>query len=61
MIEQLEAVKNLILSEVNVKEIEFITDTSTVLVKRIKPDFKKLGPKYGKLMKQIAESVRRRL
>jgi isoleucyl-tRNA synthetase len=57
MIEQLEAVKNLILSEVNVKNIEFISDTSTVLVKRIKPDFKKLGPKYGKLMKQIAEAI----
>jgi isoleucyl-tRNA synthetase len=57
MIEQLEAVKNLILSEVNVKELEYITDTSAILVKRIKPDFKRLGPKYGKLMKQIAESV----
>jgi isoleucyl-tRNA synthetase len=55
--EQIEAVKNLILSEVNVKELEYITDTSAILVKRIKPDFKKLGPKYGKLMKQIAESV----
>jgi isoleucyl-tRNA synthetase len=54
---QVEAVKNLILSEVNVKELEYITDTSAILVKRIKPDFKKLGPKYGKLMKQIAESV----
>jgi isoleucyl-tRNA synthetase len=57
MTEQLDAVKNLILSEVNVKELEYITDTSAILVKRIKPDFKRLGPKYGKLMKQIAESV----
>jgi isoleucyl-tRNA synthetase len=57
MIEQIEAVKNLILSEVNVKELEYITDTSAILVKRIKPDFKKLGPKYGKLMKQIAKSL----
>jgi isoleucyl-tRNA synthetase len=57
MIGQVEGVKNLILSEVNVKELEFITDTSAILVKRIKPDFKKLGPRYGKLMKQIAESV----
>jgi isoleucyl-tRNA synthetase len=57
MTEQIEAVKNLILSEVNVKELEYITDTSAILVKRIKPDFKKLGPKYGRLMKQIAESV----
>jgi len=57
MTRQVEAVKNLILSEVNVKELEYITDTSAILVKRIKPDFKKLGPKYGKLMKQLAESV----
>jgi isoleucyl-tRNA synthetase len=54
---QIDAVKNLILSEVNVKELEYITDTSAILVKRIKPDFKKLGPKYGKLMKQISDSV----
>jgi len=42
---------------VNVKELEFMTDTAAILVKRIKPDFKKLGPKFGKLMKQIAEAV----
>ena len=53
MIEQLDAVRNIILSEVNVKEIEYITDTTGVLVKRIKPNFKTLGPKYGKYMKQI--------
>ena len=57
MKEQVEAVKNLILSEVNVKELEYITDTAGILVKRIKPDFKKLGPRYGKLMKQIAEFI----
>ena len=54
---QIDAVKNLILAEVNVKELEYITDTSNILVKRIKPDFKKLGPKYGKLMKSIAETI----
>ena len=48
MIRQLDAVKNIILSEVNVKEIEYITDTTGVLVKKIKPNFKTLGPKYGK-------------
>jgi isoleucyl-tRNA synthetase len=54
---QIDAVKALILSEVNVKELEYITDTAGILVKRIKPDFKKLGPKFGKLMKQIAEAI----
>lgn len=57
MIAQLDAVKNIILSEVNVKEIEYITDTTGVLVKRIKPNFKTLGPKYGKYMKQISALV----
>ena len=52
---QVESVRNLILSEVNVKELEYITDTSNILVKRAKPDFKKLGPRFGKLMKPIAE------
>jgi len=54
---QVEAVKPLILSEVNVKYIEYIDDTADFLLKRIKPNFKKLGPKYGKLMKEIAENL----
>lgn len=54
---QLEAVKDIILSEVNVKEVEYITDTTGVLVKKIKPNFKTLGPKYGKYMKQISAAV----
>lgn len=54
---QVEAVKNLILSEVNVKELEFITDASEILVRKVKPNFKALGPKYGKLMKQIAAAI----
>ena len=57
IIPQLDAVKNIILSEVNVKEIEYITDTTGVLVKRIKPNFKTLGPKYGKYMKQISARI----
>lgn len=48
------AAKTLIMNEVNVKEIELITNTAGVIVKRIKPNFKTLGPKYGKYMKQIA-------
>lgn len=51
---QVEAIKLLVMSEVNVKDIEFLTDTTGVLVKKIKPNFKTLGPKYGKMMKQIA-------
>ncbi|MDR2887443.1 MAG: class I tRNA ligase family protein, partial [Bacteroidales bacterium] len=53
----IDAVKNLIMAEVNVKAIEYIDDTSSLLVKKIKPDFKKLGPRYGKLMKDISEAV----
>ena len=54
---QLKDVQNLILSEVNVKEVEYLQDTIGVLVKSIKPNFKALGPKYGKMMKQIAAVV----
>ncbi|MBP5366504.1 MAG: isoleucine--tRNA ligase [Bacteroidales bacterium] len=55
--EQIESVKNLILTEVNIKEVEFLTDTEGVLVKKIKPNFKTLGPKYSKLMKGIAAEI----
>jgi len=54
---QLEEVEDLILSETNVKELEYLVDTTGVLVKSIKPNFKTLGPKYGKIMKQIAATV----
>lgn len=53
----IEAVADLIKSEVNVKEIELLDDASGILVKQIKPNFKVLGPKYGKEMKQIAAEV----
>lgn len=56
MKKQLQKVENLILSEVNVKEIEYLSDDNNVLVKKIKPNFKTLGPRYGKLMKQIAQT-----
>ena len=52
--ERFEAVKELILAEVNVKEVEFIDDTASILVRKIKPNFKTLGPRYGKLMKEIS-------
>lgn len=54
---ELEAVSDLIKSEVNVKEIELLDDASGILVKQIKPNFKTLGPKYGKDMKLIAAEV----
>ncbi|TDT41988.1 isoleucyl-tRNA synthetase [Maribacter spongiicola] len=55
--EEIEAVSELIKSEVNVKEIQLLDDASGILVKRIKPNFKTLGPKFGKEMKQIAQVV----
>lgn len=54
---QLKAVQDLILSEVNVKEMELISEESGILVKKIKPNFKILGPRYGRLMKQIAGAL----
>ena len=52
--EQLEQVKSIILNEVNVKEAEFISDTTGIITKKIKPNFKTLGKVYGKQMKEIA-------
>ncbi len=53
----LEAVKGLVLNEVNVKEMRFVDNTEGILVKKIKPDFKKLGPRYGKIMKALAATI----
>ena len=53
----IEAVKVLIMSEVNVKEIKFVDGAAGVLVKKVKCDFKKLGPKFGKQMKAVAAAV----
>ena len=55
--ENLIHVKNLILSEVNVKELELISEDNDILVKSIKPNFKTIGPKYGKHMKAIASLI----
>ena len=55
--ESIEAVKPLILNEVNVKDMKFVDNTAGILVKRIKPDFKKLGPRYGKIMKALAAQI----
>ncbi len=53
----IESVKGLVMGEVNVKDIELIHDTTGLITKRIKPNFKTLGPRYGKYMKQIAALV----
>lgn len=55
--ESIMAMKDLILGEVNVKELQLVSGDDTMLVKRVKPDFKKLGPKFGKAMKQVAAAV----
>ncbi len=53
----IEAIQSLILNEVNIKEIKYLDDSSGILVKKIKPDFKKLGPRYGKIMKDLATVI----
>ncbi len=54
---EIEAVANLIKAEVNVKEIELLDDASSILVKQIKPNFKALGPRFGKYMGLIAKEI----
>ena len=51
---QFEAVESIILTEVNVKNVEYLTDSEGVIKKKIKANFKALGPKYGKLMKAVS-------
>ena len=53
----IEAVKALIMSEVNVKDIKFVDGAAGVLVKKVKCDFKKMGPKFGKQLKAVAAAV----
>ncbi|MCM1111325.1 MAG: isoleucine--tRNA ligase [Clostridium sp.] len=55
--EAIESMKDLLLSEVNVKELKLVGADDSMLVKRIKPDFKKLGPKFGKSMKAVAAAI----
>ena len=54
---QIERVKHLICSELNVKEVEFLSADNNLLVKRIKPNFKTLGPRYGKVMKSLGTAI----
>jgi len=53
----IQAVQSLILNEVNVKALNYVDNTTEILVKRVKPDFKKLGPRYGKIMKDLAVAI----
>lgn len=55
--DHISAVEELILGEINVKTIEFIDDTSGILIKKIKPNFKKLGREYGSKMKEISQAI----
>ena len=55
--QDLEAVKDIILNEVNVKELKLVTNEESGLVKRIKADFKKLGPRFGKIMKDLGKAI----
>jgi len=55
--QQVEQVKDLILSETNIKNIEYITDTAGFITKKVKPNFKALGAKVGKDMKAVAEAI----
>jgi isoleucyl-tRNA synthetase len=54
---RLNAVKNLVLAEVNVEEMQFLDDDAGILVKKVKPNFKSLGPKAGGMMKELAVMV----
>jgi isoleucyl-tRNA synthetase len=54
---EIEAVSDLIKAEVNVKEVELLDDASGILVKQIKPNFKALGPRFGKDMGLISKEI----
>ena len=55
--EQVAAISSLIASEVNVKQVELLDDTSSILIKEVKPNFKTLGPRFGKDMKLVAQAI----
>jgi isoleucyl-tRNA synthetase len=55
--ESFEAVKPLILAEVNVKEVEYVDDTSGMLIRKVKPNYRLLGPRFGRRMKEAGEAI----
>jgi len=54
---QIEKIANLVLSETNIKAVEYVNDTSGIVTKKIKPDFRKLGRKLGKQMKEVNQAL----
>ena len=56
--ELLASIKDILLAEVNVKELDILREVEGILVKSLKPDFKKLGPRYGKMMKDLAQRIK---
>jgi isoleucyl-tRNA synthetase len=54
---RIEAIRDLVLSEVNVEQLEYMSEDNSILVKKVKPNFKALGPKIGGLMKQLTATV----
>ena len=54
---QIQAISGLIAAEVNVKAVELLDDTASILVKEVKPNFKALGPRFGKDMKKVAQAI----
>ena len=55
--QQVAAISSLIASEVNVKQVELLDDTSSILIKEVKPNFKTLGPRFGKDMKLVVQAI----
>ncbi len=55
--EDIEAIQNIVLEEVNLKELKLVDNEESGLVKRVKADFKKLGPRYGKIMKDLGKAI----
>ena len=55
--EQINSVADIIKAEVNIKEVEILTDKTNIISKKVKPNFKLLGPRYGKIMKLVAEKI----
>ena len=56
--EEIENAKSQILSEINVKSIEFLDNKDSLLVKELKPKFKLLGPRYGKIINAVAKEIK---
>ena len=58
-LKEIENAKSQILSEINVKSIEFLDNRDSLLVKELKPNFKRLGPRYGKIINKVSQEIRK--